>query len=416
MGLRVGLLTQWFDPEHGPAVIPGVLARELARRGHHVSVLTGLPNYPYGEVYPGYSSRLYQRELMGDVDVHRTWLYPSHDSSRLRRLTNYVSFAATASLFGLRSMPEIDVLWVYNSPISIAAPMWITQHSRGVPVVLHIMDVWPESVAAAGFEVAPGATTRAINWWCSAMYRSADAVCYISPGAGRLLNERGVPLEKLHHAPLWANEDVYRPGPDDGALRSKLGFGDDEVVVMYAGSLGHAQDVLFLVRAFESVDPSIPIRLVVVGSGSQREEIARMAELSCGRIHVLTNVSNECMHSLMVMSDVHFAGFSNSVMASFSMPSKVQAVMAAGKPLIALDNGDLGHLVKSTDTGFVLERRDPQILVGLLETIGREGRSDCVRLGAKARSYYVENFSLSVGVDRVEALLIEVAAKSRRHS
>src|SRR5450756_1458513 len=98
--MRVGLLTQWYDPEPGPAALPGVLARGLVARGHEVQVLTGFPNYPTGVVAAGYRMRRVLDEVVDGVDVRRVALYPSHDASTVRRVTNYVSFGASAVVNG----------------------------------------------------------------------------------------------------------------------------------------------------------------------------------------------------------------------------------------------------------------------------------------------------------------------------
>ena len=115
--MRIGLLTQWYDPEPGPARLPGVLARGLAARGHQVSVLTGFPNYPTGELPPGWSMSRMRRQVEDGVSVTRVALYPSHDASAARRMANYGSFGASTLVNGMSALRGADVCWVNYSPI-----------------------------------------------------------------------------------------------------------------------------------------------------------------------------------------------------------------------------------------------------------------------------------------------------------
>ena len=106
---RVLLLTQWFDPE--PTLKGMVFARELVREGYEVEVVTGFPNYPGGKVYPGYRIRLLQREVIDGVHITRVPLYPNHDQSAIKRVLNYASFAASATIYGVFMAKRADVMY-----------------------------------------------------------------------------------------------------------------------------------------------------------------------------------------------------------------------------------------------------------------------------------------------------------------
>lgn len=411
--MRIGLLSQWFSPEHGPASVPGVLARKLAERGHFVSVLTGVPNYPYGAIYSGYRNQLIQKEFRDGVAIYRTYLVPSHNASALGRLGNYASFAMSSALLGIPILPKLDVLWVYNSPISVALPMWASRYFRRTPVVLHVMDVWPESVTAAGFAPSLGATQleTGIAAWCKGMYRSASSVCYISPGAGQVLHDRGVPSGKLHYAPLWADETVYFPRVVKQQERAMLGITENEVVFLYAGSLGKAQDVLSFAEAFARLPREVPARLVVVGAGTQSYEIEAVARQSSGRVIFKSRLTDQQVQQIVDVSDIQFAGFSSTILASMSMPSKVQAIMASGKPLLAFDSGDLASLIRASHGGYLIPALDhrERAITNILIELSLQGRESAAETGKRARQYYLDNFSVEVGIPRIERILSHAA-------
>ena len=188
--MRIGIFSQWYEPEPGPAALPAVLGRALAERGHEVHVLTGFPNYPSGKLAPGYSQALHLKEDLGGVQVTRVPLYLNHDASALRRIGNYTSFAVSATALGVPRFPAVDALWVNYSPVTIGLPMWLQQIVRGTPTVCEVGDLWPDTLAVSGLRgTTPVATLgyRLLSRWCNAMYASSDAVSYISPGVGKIL-------------------------------------------------------------------------------------------------------------------------------------------------------------------------------------------------------------------------------------
>lgn len=117
MARRVLLITQWFDPE--PSFKGLLFAKELLERGFEVEVVTGFPNYPGGKLYPGYRIRFLQKESIGGVEISRVPLYPSHDRSVWRRVTNYLSFAASVVFYGVFFAPKFDVIYAYHPPLTI---------------------------------------------------------------------------------------------------------------------------------------------------------------------------------------------------------------------------------------------------------------------------------------------------------
>src|SRR2546427_8551044 len=147
--MQIGLLSQWYEPE--PAPMPSVLAHELEKRGHSVKVLTGFPNYPEGRIYDGNRISWRHDAAVSGVPVRRVALFPSHGRSAVGRLANYVSFAGTASLWGSGVFKGIEALWVYNSPPTVGLPTWVIKARYRPRIVLHIMDLWPESLLASGF-------------------------------------------------------------------------------------------------------------------------------------------------------------------------------------------------------------------------------------------------------------------------
>ena len=266
--MRVVFLTQWFDPE--PGAVRGLpLARWLAARGHDVQVLTGVPNYPGGRVYPGYRMRLWQREVMDGVPVLRVPLYPSHDPSARGRVANYTSFALSAATLGAALVGRGDVAYVYHPPATVGLPAIVLKALRGIPFVYHIADMWPESVVDSGM-LGNGALRRGVerllSRWCHAVYRHSSTITVLSPGFKQLLVDRGVPADKIRVIYNWTDEAMFFPHGRDETLARELGL-DGHFNIVYAGNLGPFQGLSTVVRAATRATTSSGVSLP---SGSSR--------------------------------------------------------------------------------------------------------------------------------------------------
>ncbi|MGW0232039.1 glycosyltransferase family 4 protein [Actinopolymorpha singaporensis] len=414
--MRIGVLSQWFDPEPGPASLPGVLARGLAARGHDVQVVTGFPNYPDGRVAAGYRIRRRFDETLENVHVRRVALYPSHDSSAIRRTLTYGSFAASALLSGVERLRGMDAVWVGNSPVTVAAPMWWIRYRYRIPILLHVLDLWPDTVAASGF-MSNGkvrAVEGTLNSWCGRMYRSASSVAYISPGVGRLLQDRGVPADKLTYVPLWAEEHLTRRPVE--SMRAELGLDERHLVLVYAGTLGGAQGLESLVDACAKVgDPNFCC--LVAGSGVSEADLRRRArDVGATNVRFLGRVPKERMPALMATGDIHYVSLRPSAMAAYTMPSKVQATLAAGKAMLVAADGDVASVARESGAGIAVGSADTALVLEGIRQAAILGRRNLRLLGERGRDYYYRTFSAATGVGRVESALRKIARQEVSHA
>lgn len=402
--LRIGLLTQWYDPEPGPAALPGVLARGLAERGHDVQVLTGFPNYPSGRIADGYAMQRRVVERAAGVNVTRVALYPSHDGSTARRMLNYGSFGASAIVNGLRSLRGLDALWVNYSPVTVGGAQLLARAALGVPSVVHVLDLWPDTLFAGGFAKegqVGGLVNRGLNAWCSAMYRAASSVAYISPGVGEVLRSRGVAAQKLHYVPMWADEAVFRPVSAD--LRGEYGLPDDALILLYAGAMGDAQGLDTLIEACSQIDDPRFVCLMA-GSGISESRLRARAH-DVDNVRFIGRVSQSGMTHLMATADLNYVGLRAHALSPITMPSKTQATLAAGKPLLVAAHGDVADVVSQSGTGFTADPSDAASIATAIRAALVVGRAGLADMGKRAAEHYATAFSARRGVGQVEDLL-----------
>jgi colanic acid biosynthesis glycosyl transferase WcaI len=410
--MRIGMLTQWFDPEPGPAALPGMLARGLVERGHDVQVLTGFPNYPSGVVASGYRQQRRFDEVRDGVRVRRVALYANHDSSTVRRMANYGSFAASAALSGMDVLRDVDVLWVNYSPVTIGLPMRLQRRLRGTPVVVHVGDLWPDTLFASGFAPAGRAgqlAHRALDRWTDALYERATAVSYISPGVGPLLESRGVPAHRLAYTPMWADEvtNTHLDRATDGGI---AGADSATVTLVYAGTLGGAQDLSTFVRACAAVR-DLDLRVLIAGSGTHEASLRELAvEVEATNITFLGRLQPSEMPTLMAASDLQYVGLNDHPLAGVTMPSKVQAVLAAGRPIVGSLQGDAADVVARSG-GRAVEPGDVAGLAGAIRAMVQPGRPALRDAQLRARLIYEQEFGMARGIDRIEELLVRTGAR-----
>jgi colanic acid biosynthesis glycosyl transferase WcaI len=410
--VKIGLLTQWYEPEPGPAALPSSLARGLAARGHDVQVLTGFPNYPSGRVAEGYQQRRRTDEVLGGVRVRRVALYPSHDASAAKRVVNYASFAASAFMSGLDVLSDRDALWVNYSPVTVGGPMLVLRRRHDTPVVMHVLDLWPDTVTASGLGGRSAGWLEApLTRWCDRLYGSADRVAYISPGVGDVLHARGVPREKLAYAPMWADEAVntFRPVGDDRGW----GLGRHTLALVYAGTLGGAQDLSTFIRACAQIR-DLDVRCLIAGSGTHEQDLVRLAtEVGADNVRFLGRLTPEEVSDLSAAADVHYVGLNDHPLAELTMPSKVQAILACGRPIIGSLVGDAAAVVARSG-GWTSRPGDVGALAENIRAAASSGRPALEPLQRSARDLYEAEFAQGRGVDRIEELLMRAAGVRRR--
>lgn len=393
--------------------MPGVLARSLAARGHSVQVVTGFPNYPTGEIMAGYRlSRRLDEVAEGGVSLRRVALYPSHDGSSRRRVANYGSFALSATSSALGMLRSVDAFWVYNSPATVGLPSWLASTAGGPPHLMHVLDLWPDSIEFSGMASGRSYAAMAplLRRWCDFTYGRAASIACISLEVLEELAARGVPRSKLHYVPVWTDESRHRPRPRDRDLARSLGV-EDAFVLLYAGNLGYTQGLDTLLEACARLRDLPGFHCLVAGSGTAEEELKDLAaSLSLRNLTFLGRRPPAEMGMLMSIGDLHLVSLNEHPLASMTMPSKLLSTLASGRPVLAVATGETARIVREAEAGWTVAPGDCDGLVDALRHAHSVGREGTDRLGAAGRQYYLRELSTERGVDRIETLLTELAS------
>lgn len=403
--IRVLLLTQWFDPE--PTFKGLVFARELIKQGFDVEVVTGFPNYPGGNVYPGYKVRWLQREVIDGVQITRVPLYPNHDQSAIKRVLNYVSFAASSLFYCLFIAKRADVMYAYHPPLTVGIVASLVRLLRRIPVVYDIQDMWPDTLKATGMLNSPGAL-RVVGAVCNWVYRRVDRLVVLSPGFKRLLLKRDVPDAKVSVIFNWA---------DQASLTAQMGevpaalVGADKFRILFAGNMGKAQALDTVLEAADLLQQrGSPVCWVMLGGGVEMERLkAEAAGRQLLNVLFLPPVPMSEVGAYLQAADALLVHLSKDPLFEITIPSKTQAYMAVGKPLLMAVDGDAAELVKQSGGGVVSESENPQTLATAAEALANSSPDTLAALGQQAQMFYQRHLSLAAGVDQFSELFKQLA-------
>lgn len=391
--MKVLIFSQYFWPETFGI---NALARKLRDRGVEVTVMTGKPNYPEGKVFAGHSAWGTARELYDGMEVLRLPLFPRGKQSSLRLLLNYLSFIVAGAVIGpwMLRHRSFDAVFVYApSPLLQALPaIWLARLKRA-PMALWVQDLWPESLSATGFiknQRVLGLVAHVVRF----IYRHTDRVLVPSEAfrAPILALTRGA--ADIHYYPnAWVEEPVSDTPVDVEALVNHIASGFS---VVFAGNLGAAQSLDTILDAAERLqDSGSQARFFLIGSGSLsswlNDEIQRR---SLRNVVLPGRFPPAAMPRLYEAASALLVSLRNEPIFAYTIPSKVQGYLAAGRPVIASLNGEGARVVTEAGAGVACAAGDAQALAEAVQVLAGMDNLSRTEMGENARRYALAHFSL----------------------
>ena len=394
--MRALIVSQYYWPE---SFRINDIARTLSEKGIEIEILTGKPNYPQGKVFEGYRAWGCQQENHQGIEIHRIPLL-ARGQGGLRLALNYLSFIISGMLFApwLLRGKKFDVIFVYApSPILQAIPAIFLGWLKGCHVVLWVQDLWPDSLSATGY-VNNKIILKLVEHVVRFVYRHVDLLlvqseAFIQP-VSALASGTSV---KYYPNSVDDSFSVPTTGtvPDNAGLNA--GFS-----VMFAGNLGSAQAVEVIVEAATLLKNQAGIQFVVLGDGSRREWMVKQAKgLGLANLHLPGRFPVETMPALMQKASVLLVTLADKGIFRLTIPSKVQAYLAAGRPILACLNGEGANLVVTSGAGLAVPAEDAKALAEAVLRLYRMSSHELEVMGAKGRLYYAQHFSHDMLIDQL---------------
>ena len=401
--MKILVFSQLYSPE--TATITDA-CRDLSRKGHDVTVMTGLPNAPGGKIFEGYGYFSKLREDLDGVDVRRNWLFPRGSGNNLRMVLNYLSFVLFCSLGLLRLRGKaFDVVLVNQlSPITVALPAILYKVIYRKRLVMWVHDLWPDSVIASK-AMSNGLVYKAIGQLVKFIYSKVDFFLPQSVAMLKALENRGIPKDRMKFTPnpiddIFSSRTPVSPSPRGGESPGPCRF-------MFAGGVGAAQDVDIILHAASLARAEVDLRILVVGDGRALQRAKRLSnDLGLTQdVEFFGRHPVEAMPGFYAQADFMLVTLLDEPIFWVTVPLKVQTYMAAGKPIICNVRGETARVINAAKCGFSVPPEDSHALAKAL--IAAVEKSDLERLEMRksARKYFNDNYSKDLIIDSVEAVL-----------
>lgn len=397
--MRILIVSQYFYPENFKC---NDMAFELQKRGHDVTVMTAIPNYPEGKFFNGYGFLKKRKEILNGVKIHRSFLIPRGNGGGMMLALNYLSYLFFASLkamwFGFTK--KYDEIIVHEpSPILVGVPAVIVKKIQNIPMRFWVLDLWPESLSAAG-----GIKNKHIlglfGWITKRIYHHSDTLLIGSKGYRQSILQKGDFGNKIKYFPNWVEESLLGEGaisiPD-----FPVGFN-----IVVAGNMGDAQDLPHVLDAMLILKGK-PINIIFIGDGRKKDFVENFAvehDLK-EQIYCLGRYPLEFMPSFFSKADVLFMALKDEPIFALTVPSRIQAYMSAGKPIVAMINGEGADLIKESNCGWAVPAENSTALADLLNHLSNLDKNILSEKGINGKRYSEKYFNFSHCMDNLEECL-----------
>ncbi|MDB1111407.1 glycosyltransferase family 4 protein [Pseudomonas extremaustralis] len=401
--MKILVLSQYFWPE---SFIINDIVRTLDEQGHDIVVATGKPNYPDGRIFEGYSAKGVQHErYLGKIDVFRVPLWPRGKGGAKNLIFNYLSFVLAGLLFlpWMLRKREFDAILVFApSPVLQAIPAIPLKWLKRAKLALWVQDLWPESLKATGFISNPHAL-KAVGWLVKGIYRCCDILLVQSRAFFEPVSRYADP-DKIIYYPnsIDANSsaDAVPVPPELSALLEQY------FCVVFAGNLGTAQALDTLVEAALHLREDVQIRLVLVGSGSRLEWLqSQQQALGLNNLILAGRFVPQAMPQIFEKSSALLVSLNDNEAFAQTVPSKIQAYLAAGRPILASINGEGARVVSEAGAGLTSAAGEALPLVENIRRLQALGVAEREAMGKSGRDYFDANFDMPSQVNNLVRLL-----------
>ncbi|WP_376794699.1 glycosyltransferase family 4 protein [Thermogemmatispora sp.] len=355
-------LTLYYPPEKGAAASRiSQYAEHLVQRGHQVTVLTTVPNYPSGVVPPEYRGHLLQEELRAGVRVVRIWSYTSPNRGFLRRILAHLSFGCLAPVLGARAVGRPDLLIVESHPLFNAIAGRLLARWKGCPYIFTVSDLWPESAVQLGV-LRNRLLIRLAEWLEWSSYERARLVWVLTEGIRDQLLRRGLAAEKVFFLTNGVDTRKFFPRPQDEARR-QLGW-EEPFTVLYAGTLGISHGLTTLLEAAEQLRPYPAIRIRLVGDGGAKPELlAEARRRGLENVIFMDPFPHEQVPLLLAAADACLIMMRKLPLFEGALPCKMYEALACGRPILLAVDGEARRLAaEEAGAAVFVEPENPTAL------------------------------------------------------
>jgi len=404
--LTILIVSQYFWPENFRI---NDLAIELVARGHEITVLTGWPNYPEGEIYKDFSQHPEKYVNFNGVKVVRVPLIPRAQGA-LRLILNYISFALSASFLGPFKIisRNYDIIFVYEpSPITVGIPAIFLSFLKKAPIVFWVLDLWPETLSAVG-GIKSKIVLNCVGLIVKFVYKNCSLILAQSKSFIGSIEKYCPKNLDIQYFPSWSEElfsdDLSMIAPE---IEKKNGTFN----ILFAGNIGDAQDFPTILKAVELLRNRDDIRWIIVGDG----RMARWVKEEINEKKLQNNIIMtgrfpiERMPSFFAHADALLVSLKANDIFTMTIPGKLQTYLSSGLPIIAALDGEGAEVVRDACAGYICKASDANALSEVVNKMSNLSTEERRAMGVAGKSYYSSQFEKKLLIDKLENYFGKIA-------
>lgn len=406
--MRILYFTQYFPPEVGATQTRAwEMCRYLVERGHHVTVVTEVPNHPSGIIPPNYRGRLSERRVEKGIDVLRLWVAASPEKTFRSRMQFYLSYMGIATLAGSLLKGRYDLVYATSPPLFVGAAGMAVAAKRRIPFVFEVRDLWPESAVALG-ELKSRKAILAAERLERLLYRRAARIVSVTEGISDRLHQKGIPHSKVALIPNGANTHLFTYEPEAGrTLASELGL-TGKFIALYAGIHGVAQGLETVLQAAHLLRDNKEIEFVFLGEGPRKGALMEMSrELSQENVHFLPEVPSERMPAILSAAGCAIVPLRDEALFQGALPSKMFEAWACSRPVVLSVAGEAAQTLSQAGGGVAVKPEDPGDMAKAFAYL-QAHPNEAGEMGRRGRAFVEQHYSRREQARKLEALLENV--------
>lgn len=408
--MRILILVHSFPPEvRSASHLFYELAESLVKRGHKVTVITGLPRYNVPKLEKKYKRKILLREEMGGVEVVRLAVPPFPRGVPVARALEQF-LQATLFFIGGLFLKKKDIVLVYSPPLPLGLSAYFLKVFKRTPFIFNVQDIYPQTAIDLGLLKSPFLIklSKAMERF---IYEHTSFITVHSRGNLEYLVSGGVDPNKIIVIPNWADTDLIKPEDKMNQFRREHNFGNS-FLISFAGVMGFAQDLETIIKSAKFLEGYKDIRFILIGEGPAKKRLQRKAkDFQIKNLKFLPMQTREVYPQILTASDICLVTLRKEVKTPV-VPGKIMNIMAAGRPIIGSFplKGDAAKLIKEAQAGIVIEPGSSQRLSKAILELYQDKRQR-ETFAKNARKYAEENFAREICVNKYENLFLQTIKK-----
>lgn len=402
MKKHILLISQHFYPEHFRI---NDVCQEWVKREYKVTVITGIPNYPQGNFFDGYSWIKKRKEIYNGIEIIRIPILPRKNNKVMLSL-NYLSFVVSGWIWNITTKIKADLVLI-NEPSPMTQGLVGIRYAKRnkVPCYIYVKDLWPDSV-----EMITGIKSKAllypINKMVDKIYKNCNKIFTSSKGFNASIAKRGVPKDKLIYWPQYA-EDIYSPA-DSTQVKIKEIPKNASFNILFAGNFGQAQGLWVLPECAKILkNKNLDVTFRMIGDGRYKDELLDLIKTNDveDMFSFIKRQPANKIPEFMAVCDATLITLSKSDLFAITLPSKTQSCLACKIPIIVSADGEVQNVINEAKAGVCSDAGDANMLATNIHKLMSMSKAQRLKMAENGLKYYKKTFSKEKLLDEMDRYL-----------